>query len=66
MELARGIDTLITTTPELQGRSFGTNVIEAAIIAITEKKPEEMKPEDYLKVTRKAGFSVRIEKLIKI
>lgn len=63
---ARGIDTLVTTTPELQGRSFGTNVIEAMIIAITEKKPDELTPTDYLEIIRRIGLSVRIEKLIKI
>ncbi len=63
---ARGIDTLITTTPELQGRSFGTNVIEAMIIAITGKNPEELTPADYLEIIRRIGLSVRIEKLVKI
>lgn len=33
----RGLRTLVTTTPRLNGRSFGTNVIEAALIAIAGK-----------------------------
>jgi hypothetical protein len=33
----RGIACLITTTPRLDGRSFGTNVIEAALTAIAGK-----------------------------
>jgi len=28
-----GISTLVTTTPEIDGRSFGTNMIEAALVA---------------------------------
>ena len=28
---ARGVATLVTTTPEFDGRSFGTNVVEAAL-----------------------------------
>lgn len=62
----RDIDTLITTTPEIQGRSFGTNVIEAMIIAITGKKPEELTPSNYLEILRRIGFNIRIEKLVKI
>ncbi len=30
---ARGVEAIITTTPEIGGRSFGTNVLEAAIVA---------------------------------
>ncbi len=42
----RGLDTLITTTPVLSGRSFGTNVIEAAIVAATGVLPEQERWED--------------------
>ena len=34
---ARGLSYLITTTPRLDGRSFGTNVMEAALIAYAGK-----------------------------
>jgi hypothetical protein len=34
----RGIRALVTTTPRLEGRSFGTNVLEAALTAIAGKK----------------------------
>jgi hypothetical protein len=30
---SRGVEVIITTTPEVEGRSFGTNVLEAAIVA---------------------------------
>jgi hypothetical protein len=30
----RGVRYLVTTTPRFQGRSFGTNVLEAAIVAL--------------------------------
>ena len=33
----RGVKYLVTTTPNLDGRSFGTNVMEAALIAIAGK-----------------------------
>lgn len=34
---ARGVSCLVTTTPRLEGRSFGTNVIEAALVALAGK-----------------------------
>ncbi len=33
----RGVKYLVTTTPNLHGRSFGTNVMEAALIAVAGK-----------------------------
>jgi hypothetical protein len=33
----RGLKYLVTTTPRFQGRSFGTNVLEAAIVALAGK-----------------------------
>jgi len=59
----RGVSYLVTTTPELSGRSFGTNVFQATLVAISGKSPEELKPEDYLKLIEKIGFKPRVEKL---
>jgi hypothetical protein len=59
----RGVQYLITTTPEFQGRSFGTNVYHATLVAISGKKPEDLKEEDYLYLARQTGFKPRIEKL---
>jgi hypothetical protein len=59
----RGVQYLITTTPEFQGRSFGTNVYQATLVAVSGKKPEDLKEEDYLDLARKTGFKPRIEKL---
>ncbi|MFW6390101.1 MAG: quinate 5-dehydrogenase, partial [Halanaerobiales bacterium] len=33
----RGVEMIVTTTPELNGRSFGTNVMEAVLLALSEK-----------------------------
>ena len=30
----RGVELLVTTTPRLDGRTFGTNVIEATLVAV--------------------------------
>jgi len=59
----RGVNYLITTTPEFEGRSFGTNVFQATLVAISGKSPEELQPGDYLKLIEKTGFKPRIEKL---
>ena len=37
----RGVSLLVTTTPMLGGRSFGTNVIEAAAVAVLGVSPDE-------------------------
>lgn len=34
---ARGVSYLVTSTPRIEGRSFGTNVLEAALIAYADK-----------------------------
>lgn len=60
---SKGIQVLVTTTPELSGRSFGTNVIEGMLIAVLEKSPEELKPEEYMKILKKMGMKTRIERL---
>lgn len=58
----RGARMLVTTTPELAGRSFGTNVMEAVFLALLGKKWEEVTPRDYLTLIEKVGLkpSVRV------
>lgn len=52
----RGARTLITTTPSLGGRSFGTNAVEAAAAALSGKHPDAMGLEDFLEVFRPLGW----------
>ncbi|KUK85780.1 MAG: hypothetical protein XE03_1901 [candidate division TA06 bacterium 34_109] len=59
----RGVKYLITTTPEFEGRSFGTNVYQATLAAISGRTPEELSGEDYLELAKKSGFKPRIEQL---
>lgn len=61
IELLRnsGIKQLITTTPEIQGRSFGTNVIEAMIICLIDKPLADIMPEDYTEVLDELDFQPR-------
>lgn len=63
MLAARGVKFLVTTTPEFEGRSFGTNVLEAILLAILNKKWEEVHDEDYLELIRKLQLKPRIESL---
>jgi len=57
----KGVGTLVTTTPAYEGRSFGTNVFEAAMVAILEKPVEEIQPQDYLDLMKKLNFKPRIQ-----
>jgi len=59
----RGVAMLVTTTPEFSGRSFGTNVMEGVLIALSGKQPEEMQPEDYLDLLHRLGWQPRVVRL---
>ena len=59
----REVEILITTTPEFQGRSFGTNVLEAALLTLLGKKWEDVVADDYLTLIRKLDLKPRIEVL---
>jgi hypothetical protein len=54
---------LVTTTPNIGGRSFGTNVIEAAFLAQLGKRWEEATERDYLQLLQRLAFVPRIERL---
>jgi len=56
----RGVKTLITTTPDFQGRSFGTNVIEAALLAMLGKKWADVTAADYERVLHELHFKPRV------
>ncbi|MBS4020932.1 MAG: quinate 5-dehydrogenase [Dethiobacter sp.] len=57
-----GVKTLITTTPELRGRSFGTNVMEALLVAVSGKK-QELSPQEYSDLLIELEFKPRIATL---
>lgn len=56
----RGVKVLVTTTPEMEGRSFGTNVMEGVLISLLGKKVDEVKPEDYSRLLEQLQFKPRI------
>lgn len=43
----RGVSKVITTTPDMGGRSFGTNVIEALMVSLMGKPLDQIQPADY-------------------
>jgi len=59
----RGVKMLITTTPDFQGRSFGTNVVEAALLALLGKKWDDVTPGDYERVLHELHLKPRVVNL---
>lgn len=55
-----GISRLITTTPAFGERSFGTNVMEAVLVAISGRRPEELSGQDYLDLLDRLGLAPRV------
>ncbi len=56
----RGVKLLITTTPDFGGRSFGTNVVEAALLALLGKRWSEVTAADYERVLRDLRLTPRV------
>ncbi|MCS7224345.1 MAG: quinate 5-dehydrogenase [Armatimonadetes bacterium] len=56
----RGLHLLVTTTPEINGRSFGTNVMEGVLLALSGKRPETITPDDYKELLRQIGWKPRV------
>jgi hypothetical protein len=57
-----GVKYLVTSTPVLEGRSFGTNMMEAALIAISGKK-RALTREEYNELLAKLGFEPQLQQL---
>lgn len=57
----RGARMLITTTPKLNGRSFGTNVMEGVLVSVSEKPYKLLTTTDYDELLDKIGFTPRVE-----
>ena len=54
---------LITTTPDIKGRSFGTNVLEAILLVLSGKTWEDITDEDYLHLIKELHILPRVEEL---
>ena len=56
----RGVARLVTTTPDFGGRSFGTNVVEAALLALLGKRWADVTPDDYAALLARLQFRPRV------
>jgi len=65
VELLRsaGVKKLVTTTPAFGERSFGTNVMEATLVAVSGRRPEDLSGQDYLDLLERLGLSPRVVEL---
>lgn len=43
----RGVHLLVTASPSFEGRSFATNVLEALVVAVSGRRPEELGPQGF-------------------
>jgi hypothetical protein len=59
----RNLKLLVTSTPRLEGRSFGTNVIEAMCRCLIDKDDDHIREEDFLDVIKKAKLKPQLEVL---
>lgn len=59
----RGVRWLVTTGPSLQGRSFGSNVLEAVCVALLDGTSGENNSELYPGVLNRIGWEPRLERL---
>jgi hypothetical protein len=57
-----GVKYLVTTTPVLDGRSFGTNMMEAALVAISGKN-RPLSWDEYSELLDKLGFEPQLQEL---
>ena len=58
----RNAKMLITATPEMGGRSFGTNVMEAVLSALAGKSPSQMTEQELNDWLKKIDFKPRVVK----
>lgn len=56
----RGAASLITTTPDMEGRSFGANVLEAMIVAYVGKSLQTLSSSDYEQVIDELNLQPRV------
>ncbi|MCX7780952.1 MAG: quinate 5-dehydrogenase [Negativicutes bacterium] len=59
----RGVHTLVTTTPEIGGRSFGTNILEGVLVALAGKRPDDLTYRDYEKLLDEIRIEPRVKQL---
>ena len=59
----RGVDMVVTSTFELDGRTFGTNLVEGVLVTLAGKRPEQMTSQDYWELIEKLNWKPTIRRL---
>jgi len=59
----RGVNLLVTETPRFSGRTFGTNVIEALLLALVDKPQDQITVEDFDRLIERFPLEPSIEVL---
>jgi len=59
----RNLHILVTVTPRLEGRSFGTNVMEATLLALIDKPQSEVTQADFLDLINRIPLEPNVEVL---
>jgi len=59
----RGVHLLVTTTPKMEGRSFGTNVMEGVLVALAGKHPDDLEEGKYEELLDQMDLTPRVEVL---
>ena len=59
----RNLHILVTVTPRLEGRSFGTNVMEATLLALMDKPQAQVTDADFLDLIKRIPLEPNIEVL---
>ena len=57
----RNLHILVTSTPRFDGRSFGTNVMEATLLALMDKPQSEVLPADFQDLIERIPLEPNIE-----
>jgi hypothetical protein len=58
-----GLGRLITTTPEFNGQSFGTNVMEGVLLTLLRERGMAPAPEQYLALLAELGWRPQVQEL---
>lgn len=58
-----GVRTVVTTTPQMDGESFGTNVMEGVLVALLGRRPEELTDADYTDALARLGWRPTVTEL---